>query len=106
MTHPFDYYGRIRELEEELKVVELENERLKKALGVRGLARLARIEREALVARTLRNDETIKPRACTVCEAPMNPYEGRGRPKKTCSLACAKKRQRTLTNATRDSKTP
>ena len=80
--------------------------RLKKALGTRGLARLKRIERDALVARTLRNDETIKPKACTVCEAPMNPYEGRGRPKKTCSLACAKKRQRILINAARDSKAP
>lgn len=104
MTHPFDYYGRIRELEAKLTTLEAENARLMKALGKRGLARLARIEREALIARTLRNDETIKPKACTVCEAPMNPYEGRGRPKKTCSLACAKKRQRILINHNRDSK--
>lgn len=99
MMHPFDYYGRIRELEEKLKAVELENERLKKALGTRSLARLKRIESAQAAARTLRNDEAIKPKFCTVCEAPLTPRAGAGRPKKTCSLACAKKRNRILTRS-------
>lgn len=106
MKHPMDYYGRIVELEAKLKKVELENERLRTALGKSGLNRLARIERDERVARTLRNETTIKPAFCTVCEKPIEQHTGGGRPRKTCSMSCAKVRQRILVNIRQKANSP
>ncbi len=77
-----------QELEARIKLLET-------ALGPRRLRTLERQEATKRLVSTF-EDEPIKPKQCTVCLKPIEQHTGRGRPSKTCSKSCAKKRQRAL----------
>jgi len=77
-----------RELEERVKLLET-------ALGPQRLRTLERKQATKRLVASFEN-EPIKPKYCTVCLGPLKQHEGRGRPNKTCSKSCAKKRQRAL----------
>jgi len=89
MTHPFDYYGRIRELEHKLKVVELENERLKKTIertctAVTALGPQGALEDAMSVVWDQMRREARQTNRCMACDALL-----RNRPSARRRVICA-----------------